>query len=883
MVPRVLLLCAVAIAWTAPPAWSQAPTRQPGAPARVYGIELEALGDRERVLIFAERELDYAVEAPAPGRLVLVLRDAVLDPTAPTRVLPTVEGAVRELGAAESLASGVAEVQVEIAHRTEGTAQVSQRGAIVAVEFDLPEAVAGQEFALNFEDAELGEVLGAIARATGQRFILGDTLEGRVSIAVPGGVNRDEALQLLDAALFLRGYAAVPGPGGYRQVIRVDQLAARAPWRTDPLRAGAEGPVATLVRLERADPGTVVSALRESLGETGLAIPLAASRSVLLAGGEGQIRRWIFLAQSLDRVSPDELRLLRIRHRPADEVARLLEDLFAPETGRPEPFEVWSDARTNTLVVRATGARFDAIREWLRDLDRPAEGAGDVGVIPVEHVDPEGLAELLRELVSDAAAPPATVAEGDAARAAGALTGRSVTVAVHKPTASLVVESDPATLELVREVVDALDRRLGQVLVEAIVSEITVGDNLELGFDFAVTLGDPDSAGDDFIRVSSITREGGLVTPGQSDVDFAARLTHKEILVPIVGPGGETVEVLVPLQQAQIVAASSEVGSRIVMRPTFVAASGEEQVFFAGDNIPIPTGTTQEDGEGADPLTLTTQIDREDVGLELRVRPSLGEAGDVALETEILVNRVNPELTAALLGGPIARPPLVGVTRQGIEEIGTALSERRISTTARLRDGQSAVIGFFVEELDTQIERGTPFLRHLPVLGMLFRNNRDQKFKRYFMISLSATILRDAGDLLAATLRTRLAFQRSLARVNDLRRGAGTDYAVLITTRPDPEQVAEVARQLDLKSDERVEITRWEWAGDVRYDVYVTGFASLTKATAAANRFGESGWRPRVVAVPSPEPPDADDDSPSDTDPASNGARTSSRAATRQG
>jgi len=861
----------------APLARAQAPTRAPEAPARVYGIELEALADRERVLIFAEKPLAYEVEAPAPGRMVLVLREALLDPSAPTRVLPTVEGAVRELSAREHLESGAPEVRVEIVHHLQGPARVSQRGAILAVEFDRPKPVLDQEFSLNFEDAELGEILEAVVRETGERFVIGEPLEGRVTIAVPGGVSRSEALELLDAALFLRGYAAIPGPGGYRQVIRVAQLASRAPWTTESLRAGAEGPVATLVRLERADPNTVVAALRETLGSTGLAIPLDRSGSVLLAGSEGQIRRWVFLAQSLDRASPDELRLLRVRHRPVEEVASLLEELFRSEAGRGEPFEVWSDARSNTLVVRTVPARFDVLREWLRDLDQPEEGWGNVEVLPIEHVDPEGLAELLRNLVSDAA--PVTGVDGGAARAASTLVGRPLTVAVHRPTHSLVVESDPATLELVREVVGALDRRLSQVLVEAIVSEVTMGDDLELGFDFAVTLGDPDGVGDDFIRVSSITREGGLVTPEQSDVDFAARVKHKEIVVPIVGPNGQTVDVLVPLQQAQIVAAKSEVGSRTVMRPTFVAASGEEQVFFAGDNIPLPTGTNQEgtNQAGAEALTLTTQIDRQDVGLELRVRPSVGEAGGVALETEILLSRVNPELTAALLGRPVPSQPLPGVDRQGIEEIGTALSQRQISTTARLRDGESAVIGFLVEEVDQRIERGAPFLRKLPILGTLFRNDQDRKFRRYFIVALSTTILRDRGDHFAATLRTRLAFQRSLARVNDLRRGEGATYAVLITTRPSPEQVASVARQLELRPNERVEITRWEWAGDVRYDVYVTGFSSLARASAAANRLSRSGWRPEVVALPSLEPTDSDDDA-SDPPPAGAGIPSSTRA-----
>ncbi len=853
MLPRALLIAVASVVLWAPVASAQAPTRSPDAPVRVYGLELERLADRERILIFAEKPLRYELEVPGPGRLLLRLHETVLDPSAPTRVLPPVEGKVRELRASEHLATGEPQVWVEIDHRSEQQAQVSQRGAMVAVDFPVPHLGRSKSFRLLFEDAEIADVVEGIAVATGTRFILDDRLQGRVTLAVSDRVNESEALELLDAALYLKGFIAVPAPGGYRKIVPVDQLAARAPFGPGAPRAGGEGPVLTLVRLERIDPQAVIGVLADALGATGLALPIDATRSVLIAGTEGQVRRWVFLAQALDRASDEVLRLIRIRYRPADEVASLIEELFRPEAAADaEELEVWADSRSNTLIVRATPHRLDDIREWVKDLDQPREGEGNVEVIPVEYVDPDDLADLLLSLAA-ATTPPLVVAAG-AEPAAEALASRQLSVAVHGPTHSLVVSAEPETLALVREVVAALDRRLPQVLVEASVTEVTVGDEFELGFDFSVTLGSPNSPNDGFARISSTT-SGGLAEPGVTDVDFAARLNHDQVMIPILDDNGNVTQVLeIPLQQMAITADSTNVGSRRVMQPTFIAASGEEQEFFAGSNIPVPRAA---ESDGSNPLQVTSAIDREDVGVRLRVRPTLGEEGGITLETDLELTQVDQKLTQALLGAPRPSVPLPGVTQPGVEQIGVSLGQRRVSTLVRLRDGEYAVIGFLVEKVEMESATGVKLLRDIPVLGRLFETKRSEKFKRYFMVALRASILRDAADNLAASLRMRLAFERSLARVNDLRRGDAAAYAVLVTTRPRLEEVTALAEALSLPSSERIEITHWEWAGKERYDLYVTGFPSISKAVEAANRLADAHpselWQPQVVSIPTTE------------------------------
>ncbi len=795
------------------------------APARVYGLEMEARGGRERVLIFADKELARIVEAPRSGTLRVRLSGSVLADSAPRDVVPAIEGAIREVRAREVVVDGLQAVEVEIDHAPGLQARVSNQGAIVAVEFPQFVRPDTRGFALHFENEPLAKVVDALARETGERYLYDDRLAGNVTILAPDRVSAEEALALLDAALFLRRFAAVKGPGEFRKIVPIDQVPAMAPWDPETPGPEREAPVTTLVRLERADVEEVVRTLAPAVGNTGLAVPLYESRSVILAGNEAQLHRWLVMAQALDRADVDEIRILRLRHRTASEVAPLLLDLTRDNQNPADDVSIWVDERSNALVVRARPSRFGDIRYWVDALDQREEGGGVMQVIRLRNADPEDLAEHLRALGSSAAA-------GGGEREPGRNALEGLAVAAHEPTSSLVVRATPEGHALVRDVVNDLDLRPPQVAIEVAVLEIRVGEERELGLNYFLTIGDPESNPDDVFGFVSRVPEGGfpdIVETPTIDADFAGRV-RQEVMIPIFGPGGET-EVLFPLYQVLLTADEGEVESRILMRPHFVATNGEEQEFFVGENIPIPVEAAETDTP-SDPFNLRTNIEREDVGLQLRVKPTIGQAGGVGLEIELDVTQV-------------------GATGDSPEEI--VLLQRRLSAQAQLRDGEYAVIGFTSRERELLTDERTPFFSDIPFLGWLFRSETKRKVQLYFLVTAQASIQRDPDDLLASSVRARLAMQRSLARVGDLRDAGRVRYAVLMATRADPEQAAAIAQRLPLVSGEDAVVRGWQWEGRSRFDVLVTGFRSLARAGLAATRLRETGYHPQVIAIPDPE------------------------------
>lgn len=819
---RAGLALAIALVMGAVGARAQGPTRSEDAPVRVYGIEIGAREQRERVLIFCDGELEGSVEIPASGTLRLRLAGSVLADSAPREVTPAVEGAIRSVRARELQIEGRQIVEVEVSYAEGLEPQVSNQGAIVAIAFPRFVRPDDRGFALHFDNEAIAEVVETLARETGERFVFDDRLRGTITIIAPDRVNQREALALLDAALFMRGFAAVGGPEDTKKIIPIAEAITAAPWDPDAPSAEREAPVTTMVRLERADLDEVLRILAPAVGSTGLAVPLYSSRAVLLAGNEAQLHRWVSLAQALDRADTDEVRVLRLRERPAGEVAALLGGLITGSSGAgtSPSVSIVVDERTNALVIRASEARYQEIRSWVETLDRTPAGSGEMRVIRLHHTDPEEIAEHLRAL-----------AAGGGGVGAGAQTPSDLdglVVGVHEMTNSIVVRASPEGQELVELVVKALDLRPPQVAVEVTVMEIRVGEEQDLALNYFVTIGDPESNPSDVFGAISRIPEGGFPEIPAVDVDFAGRVRGEEVAIPITGPDGDPIDLMFPLHQVLVTAEHSDAQSRILMRPHFVAANGEEQEFFVGDVVPIPV---QSDSQQEGSLTLESDIVRQDVGMELRVKPSIGQAGGVTLNLELDLSEVDRSVPS---------------------DLGVTLLQRRLRANAYLRDGEFALIGFANRSVEGFSVEGTPFLRDIPFLGWLFRSEGDALQRRYFVVAAQASVLRTADEQLAASIRARVALERSLARVGELGTTEAVRYAVLVATRTQAEQAENVARTLPLAEGEESQISGWQWEGRNRFDVMVTGYRTLAQAGRAVLRLGSTGYRPRVIAIPSP-------------------------------
>jgi type II secretory pathway component GspD/PulD (secretin) len=296
------------------------------------------------------------------------------------------------------------------------------------------------------------------------------------------------------------------------------------------------------------------------------------------------------------------------------------------------------------------------------------------------------------------------------------------------------------------------------VRVQITVASIDLDDRLDLGVDYLIpTLSDPKGPRDLIATVSQNPSGGGVQTQ-PSDHAFVAAFTHAPLLVTIVDPvTGASIPISIPRESASLTMDGATVKTNMLLQPTLLITSGDEHEIFAGDNVPIPvasggatgttpstttpqTGTTTPATTVTDPLVVRQNIERQDVGTNLRVTPTVGEQGGVTLELRVEVSSLSDSLA-----GPV-------------EEVGPTIAQITVESMIRLRGGEVAVIATAGRPSIDQIKTGIPWLMDLPILGWAFRTTSDRTVNRHLLIAARAEILRpesrDLADRLARELES---------------------------------------------------------------------------------------------------------------------------------
>jgi general secretion pathway protein D len=393
-------------------------------------------------------------------------------------------------------------------------------------------------------------------------------------------------------------------------------------------------------------------------------------------------------------------------------------------------------------------------------------------VLPVQHADPEVLAEIVRAL-QHGDAPGASSRDpvsGGPLAARSQLAGRQLSVVVDPPTHALVLQAEPDTARIVHELVAELDRPPRQVEVEVSVMEVATGVGLELGFDYLLPLTDP-SEPDDLIAffAGMPTGQSALFkgTPVENtisplvplppvDTSLLARFTRSPVIIPVVGPGGVVIPVAIPRETAAVTANEQQVFARMILRPRLLLVSGEEHEIFAGENVPILT----EQADSTDPLQVRQNVERQDVGVVLRLKPTLGEQGSIVLDLQLEVSALAPSQAGSTAN------------------VGPTIRERVLTSTIRLEPDRVAMIGWQTGPAQEKLETGVPFLKDIPWIGWIFRATDDRTVQNHLLISVTAWSDDEQVRDLAQVLRKALGEKRG-ERVPELgiRPGSGSAAA----------------------------------------------------------------------------------------------------------
>jgi general secretion pathway protein D len=480
-----------------------------------------------------------------------------------------------------------------------------------------------------------------------------------------------------------------------------------------------------------------------------------------------------------------------------------------PELLTPaERVRLITDERTNSIIVLAARGRLEEIRRVVAKLDVKVQGGGRIHVYYLKHADAEELSQTLNALISGQPVPSSSAAGttgGRAARAtvasslapggqAGAQGLRSaitelaegVTITADPPTNSLVIQASQEGFSTVSNVIAQLDVERPQVLVEALIMEVDVSDGQNLGFSGLVRIlddergsfgvgsltdtslgafspgsggdpGDDDATGDDDDDATD-DDDGG--TGGGVDLSDAATL-----LAPVLtslaqsNPNFAAVANLqagTTLIQGVLTASANLAGTNILSAPNILTSDNEEAEIKVGANIPIITSRVQSASgiETADNnLATSVNVERQDIGVTLRVTPQISEGDSVRLEIFQEITDVNNALSG-VTGDP--------------EEVGVSLSSRKVENTVVVANHETVVIGGLISDNYQDNVDKVPWLGDIPILGWLFKTTGKTLRKTNLLVFLTPHIVRTPADLEGETIRKREEFWERSERVLQL-------------------------------------------------------------------------------------------------------------------
>ena len=679
--------------------------------------------------------------------------------------------------------------------------------------------VEGEELVqLDFQDVELSVVIETIARLTNRNFIYDDRVRGRVTIVSPTSITVDQAYAVFESVLQVKGFTTVSSPGGAIKVIPIREakessIETSESTERPPFR---DRYITRLIPLQYIDAEAITNTLKPLVSKDASMVAYAPTNTIILTDSSSNIRRILSILQSIDvETYREELAVIRVQYADAASLAEQLAEIYGAQTTttpapararartRParaaqaaaadpasrRPPRILTDARTNSLIVLASRAKLEDIRSFVRRLDVPVTGEGRIHVYYLKHADSEEVANVLNSLISGAPQTPSGApgrAGGQppqaALRAVVSELAEGVSVTADIGTNSLVIQGSREAYQTLSAVIDKLDIERPQVLVEALIMEVSVGNSQELGFNGIVRIFRNNTS----YTIGSLTDQrinpsifgppgavqpalppdpgdgedggnGGGITDNVDDLgdligniaeaaanNFVAAATYNTVQIDR-DADGNPLAVSGTFIQGVIRASENLAGTNILSAPHILTMDNEEAEIKIGDNIPIITSRIQSAAGQETGLATSQNIERRDIGVTLRVTPQITEGNSLRMEIYQEITDINPAVTAAT-GDPT--------------EVGVSLSNRKIENTVVVSNGETVVIGGLLADTYRDTINKIPWLGDIPWLGWLFKSTVRELQKVNLLVFITPYIIRQPQELEYQTIRKREEFER---------------------------------------------------------------------------------------------------------------------------
>lgn len=587
--------------------------------------------------------------------------------------------------------------------------------------FTVINTVQAQMVTLNFKDMDINLLIDTVAEVTHKTFIVDPRVKANITVVSSKPMDSEQVYEVFLSILNVHGFSAIPSGNVIKIVPQSVAKSDNIPVIGQNQSAHGDELVTQVIQVENVSAPLLIPLLRPLLPQQAHLVAYTANNTLIISDTANNVNRLREIVNRIDKADKEETEVIMLQHASALEVINILNTLGhkkateAAANGTNGIPSVAADERTNSILITGDSNTRLKLRAIIAHLDTPLEKTGRTQVIYLHYARAEDLVNVLQG-VSDTSQQ---AQEGQTPTAP--LNNYKANIQADTSTNSIIITAEPDELKNLQSVIRQLDIRRAQVLVEAIIAEISTDTAKELGVQWLFD-GTPNgiapvgasnftNAGTSIINLAGAAAQFDQTGELPSDLGAGAFLG--------IGRFGSNLLNFAVLLRAL----SADTNVNVLSTPSLLTLDNQEAEIIVGQNVPFVTGQYTNASSGTDGATNPFQtIQREDVGIKLKVSPQINEGNAVQLQIEQEVSSISRDTTAGFI-----------------------TNKRSIKTTVIVEDGNMIVLGGLIDENLQQVSQKVPGLGDVPILGGLFRSQSSQKVKRNLMIFLHPVIVRDAS------------------------------------------------------------------------------------------------------------------------------------------
>ena len=583
---------------------------------------------------------------------------------------------------------------------------------------------------LNLKDADINTLISTVAEVTGKNFIVDPRVKGKVNIISNRPMEQEETYRVFLSILQVHGYSAVPSGKVIKIIPDITAKQSSIPVQKPSDGSSLDEFITQVIPIQNVAAAQLVPILRPLVPQQSHLAAYPPTNVLIVSDRAGNINRMLDIVRRIDKANSAEVEVVQLEYASASDVARILGLLYKKDQNEPQSAKltIATDERTNSVLLNGDPAARIKARAIIAHLDTDLGGdSGSTQVVYLKYADAKEMVSVLTGISDNLQTTSKTTSRSKSKKKRSSSSSGSqikVNIQAHEATNSLVITAPPKILASLKMVIQQLDIRRAQVMIEAIIVEVSADKAEELGVNWIFDAASRNSSEDGYAVTSNF---GGVLN---NILSFSESGTGSI-------PGGLTIG-LGDFKSggtrfgAVINALGSAAGSNILSTPTIMTTDNEAAEIRVAENVPFVTGQYSNTGASSSSVSPFQTIKREDVGLILKVKPQINEGNAIKLDIEQEVSSLSTSAANA-----------VDITTK----------KRSIKTSIMAEDGQVIILGGLMDDTVEETEQKVPGLGDIPLFGELFKYSKTSKVKRNLMIFLHPVIIRDAATAHAYTHR----------------------------------------------------------------------------------------------------------------------------------